>query len=102
MTKIKKKKIKDIEKVLCDLKPLLKEKFKVREIGIFGSFVRGEEKRGSDLDILVEFIEEPSLFRFLELEEYLSKALKIKIDLVMKSVLKPTIGKYILKEVIYL
>lgn len=103
MKKIKrKKKIKNIEKVLHNLKPLLEKKFKVKEIGIFGSYVRGEQKSGSDIDVLVEFTEEPSFFKFLELEDYLSKILKARVDLVMKDVLKPIIGKHILKEVVYL
>jgi len=96
------KKIDTIKTKLKELTPLLKEKFKVKRIGIFGSYLRGEEKKGSDLDILVEFEEEPGLFEFLELEDYLSKILKIKVDLVMKNALKPIIGKHILSEVIYL
>ncbi len=96
------KKIDAIKTKLKELTPLLKERFKVKRIGIFGSYLRGEEKRGSDVDILVEFVEEPGLFGFLELEDYLSKILKSKVDLVMKSALKPIIGKYILNEVIYL
>lgn len=97
------KNLKQMEKKLEELKPLLRERFKVKKIGIFGSYRRGEEKRkGSDLDILVEFEEEPSLFKFLEIEEYLSKILRKKVDLVMKSALKPYIGKHILREVIYI
>ncbi|MEM3505692.1 MAG: nucleotidyltransferase domain-containing protein, partial [Archaeoglobaceae archaeon] len=49
------KNVEEIKKRLEELKPFLKEKFKVKFIGIFGSYVRGEEKKGSDLDILVEF-----------------------------------------------
>lgn len=93
---------KNIKKILRELKPILKERFKVKKIGIFGSYVRNEEKKRSDLDILVEFFEEPSLFEFIELEDYLSKNLNIKVDLVMKSALKPTIRKYILQEVVYI
>lgn len=96
------KKIKEIKKKLEELKPLLREKFKVESIGIFGSYVKYEQKRKSDIDILVEFVEEPSLFEFIELEDYLSKNLGLKVDLVMKSALKPTIGKYILGEVVYI
>ncbi len=95
-------KTEEIKNKLKESTPLLKEKFRVKKIGIFGSYLRGEEKKGSDVDILVEFIEEPGLFKFLELEDYLSKILKTKVDLVMKSALKPIIGKHILREVIYL
>jgi len=66
--------------------------------------VRGEAKEESDLDILVEF--EPdaeiSLLEFVELENYLSDLLGVKVDLVEKSALKPRIGKRILSEVVYL
>ena len=82
--------------------PFLKEKFRVKKIGIFGSYSRGEQQKSSDIDILVEFYEEPSLFEFIRLERFLKNILKIKVDLVMKDSLKPYIGKHILEEVIYL
>ncbi|MBS7247330.1 MAG: nucleotidyltransferase family protein [Candidatus Jordarchaeales archaeon] len=96
------KKIEKMKMKLEELKPLLREKFKVKSIGIFGSYVRGEEKRGSDLDVLVEFDEsaELSLLDFIRLENYLSEELGVKVDLVEKSVLKPRIGKHILEEVV--
>jgi len=95
------KKIEEIRKKLVQYKSELENEFHVKEIGIFGSYVRGEEKKGSDLDILVEFKPAPSLFRFIELEHYLKKILKVKVDLVMKDALKPVIGGRIMKEVIY-
>ena len=96
------KKIEEIKETLIKLKPLLKEKYKIKEIGIFGSYVKNKQKKGSDLDILVEFEEVPSLIEFIEMENFLSDKLKIKVDLVIKKALKPHIGKVILKEVIYL
>lgn len=82
-------------------KPELEQKFKVREIGIFGSYVRGEQKKRSDIDILVEFKEPIGLFKFIELEGHLEKLLGIKVDLVSKKALKPRIGEHIIKEVVY-
>jgi len=96
------KKIEEIKKTLIKLKPFLKEKYKVKEVGIFGSYVKNKQKKRSDLDILVEFEEVPSLIEFIEMENFLSDKLKIKVDLVIKKALKPHIGKVILKEVIYL
>ncbi len=96
-----KKKIKDIEDTLERHKPMLKEKYSVKEIGVFGSYVRGEEKEGSDVDILVDIFDTISLFDFVELEDHLSDLLGVKVDLVMKSALKPRIGKNIKKEVVY-
>ena len=96
------KKIIQINKVLKENYHELQDTFKVKEIGIFGSYARNEQKAKSDVDILVEFREEPSLFKFIRLEDYLNKILSIKVDLVMKSALKPEIGKRILSEVTYL
>jgi len=82
-------------------KPTLQERFKVKEIGIFGSFVRGEETDTSDLDILVELEKPVGLIKFVGLQNYLSDELGEKVDLVMKGALKPRIKKSILSEVVY-
>jgi predicted nucleotidyltransferase len=94
-------KLDEFKDKLEGLKPVLAEKFKVKTIGLFGSYVRGEQKKGSDLDVLVEFFEPISLFRFVELEDFLSQALGVKVDLVMKASLKPRIKESILNEAIY-
>ncbi|MBI4811467.1 MAG: nucleotidyltransferase domain-containing protein, partial [Ignavibacteriales bacterium] len=57
-----------------------------------------KKKKKSDLDILIDFYEKPDFFEYMEIEEFLSRILKTKVDLVMKSALKPHIGKYILQE----
>ncbi len=79
--------------------PELKEEYYVSYIGLFGSYVRGENTPESDLDVLVEFSRTPTIFRFVHLENYLSDSLGVKVDLVMKNALKPNIGKHILNEV---
>jgi predicted nucleotidyltransferase len=79
--------------------PELKEKYHVSYLGIFGSYVRGEQKPESDLDVLVEFSKTPTIFKFVNLENYLSDAPGVKVDLVMKDALKPNIGNYILNDV---
>lgn len=89
-----------IKKKLAIYKPVLAEKYKVKEIGIFGSYVRGEQKQKSDLDLLVDFAESISLIDFIHLENELSGLLGVKVDLVMKTALKPRIGKHILEEVV--
>ncbi len=94
--------IKEIKNRIKSEESFLKEKYQVKKIGIFGSYSRGEQRKSSDIDILVEFHEVPSLFEFLDLEEFLKGVLKIKVDLVMKDSLKPYIGKHILEEVIYI
>jgi len=95
------KTIEDVKNRLEELKPMLRERFKVESIGFFGSYVRGEQKKRSDLDVLVEFYEPISIFQFIELEDLLSEKLGVKVDLVSKKALKPRIGECILKEVIY-
>ncbi|MBH8555338.1 nucleotidyltransferase family protein [Nostocaceae cyanobacterium CENA357] len=83
-------------------KSMLKERYQVRELGIFGSYIRQEQTETSDVDVLVEFSETPSLLKFVNLENYLSDNLGVKVDLVHKSGLKPRIGERILAEVVYL
>lgn len=92
--------IDEIKEIIQKHKEELKEKYSIKEIGIFGSFVRGEVKKDSDVDILVEFEKPIGFFKFLELEEYLSNLIGRKVDLVSKKALKPHIGRYILKEVV--
>jgi predicted nucleotidyltransferase len=96
------KRIEEIKKKLEELKPVLKKKFKVESIGIFGSYVKHQQKRKSDIDILVEFEETAnlSLLDFIGLENYLTQVLGVKVDLVEKNTLKPRIGKHILEEVV--
>ncbi len=82
------------------LLPELEDRFKVRSLAVFGSYVRGEQTDASDLDVLIEFNETPGLLEFIELENYLSDTLGVKVDLVLKSALKPNIEKYILNEAV--
>ena len=89
-----------IKGILAKHKNELCERFKVKTIGVFGSYVRGEQRRKSDVDVLVEFKEPIGFFEFMDLENYLTDLLGIKVDLVSKKALKPHIGKRILEEVI--
>ena len=96
------KTLEEIKNNLQNQKPTLTAKYKVKEIGIFGSYVRGEQQPQSDLDVLVDFEEYPSLLEFVGIEDELSERLGVKVNLVMKSGLKPRIGQRILREVVYL
>ena len=96
------KTLEEIKQWLVQHRSLLQEHYKVRELGIFGSYVRKEQTENSDVDLLVEFSETPSLLKFVNLENYLSDNLGVKVDLVHKSGLKPRIGERILAEVVYL
>ncbi len=81
--------------------PFLKARYHIKRIGIFGSFVRNEQKKGSDLDILVEFETPIGFFEFIRLENELSRTLRHKVDLVSKNAVKPAVKKEILKEIQY-
>jgi hypothetical protein len=102
-----KKAVKNIEEakaVLKEHKAEVVNRYRIREIGIFGSFVRGEQKNRSDIDILVEFDERniPGLLKLIEMEIYFEKLLRKKVDLVIKSGIRPEIKKGILEEVVYI
>ena len=90
-----------INEALASNLSYLKKTYHVEKIGVFGSFSRGEETKSSDIDILIEFSKPISMFRFIELEEFLSKILGRKVDLVSKKALKPRIKEQILREVRY-
>jgi uncharacterized protein len=92
-----------LEKILEILRqqiPMLAERYDVETLEVFGSYVRSEQKKDSDLDVLVTFKEDPSLLTYIAIENYLSDLLGIKVDLVMKDSLKPKIGQQILREAI--
>ena len=91
-----------IKKIIKEHKAEIQEKYFVEKIGVFGSYVKGEQKPESDIDILVEFYKPVDFFEYLELEELLCNALGNRIDLVSIKALKPRIGKYILEEVQFL
>jgi hypothetical protein len=93
----------DISQVIESLRQqiqLLRQRYQVESLSVFGSYVRHEQRPDSDLDVLVTFIEPPSLLKFIELENYLSDNIGVKIDLVMKDSLKPRIGRQILSEAV--
>jgi uncharacterized protein len=96
------KTLEEISQWIMQHKSLLQDQYKVSELGIFGSYVRKEQIETSDVDVLVEFSETPSLLKFINLENYLSDNLGVKVDLVHKAGLKPRLGERILEEVVYL
>lgn len=87
-------------RVLREQMPMPRSQYRVESIGLFGSYVRGDNRPGSDLDVLVTFEEPPCLIGFLRLENHLSDLLGVQADLVMKTALRPRIGQRILAEVV--
>lgn len=102
MKRKERKTLEEIKKILKENQTVLREKFKVKEMGIFGSFVRGEQKKRSDVDILVEFEEVISLLKLAGLENFLTDLIGIKVDVVPKEDIRPELKKRILEEVIRL
>ncbi len=94
--------LKEIDELLKAYKEELYQKYSVVEIGVFGSIVRGEQKKRSDIDILVDFEKVPDLLKFINLERYLSRLLKKKVDLVSKKAIRPELKEMILSEVVYI
>ena len=81
----------DISTRLAQLKPKLEQEYPISELGIFGSYARGEQESDSDLDILVVFDKPVTLFDLVRLENELAEELGIEVDLVTKDSLKPRI-----------
>jgi len=94
--------VEEVKTILKEHKAEVVQRYRVREIGIFGSFVRGEQKRRSDVDILVDYEGVPDLFEFINLERYLQRLLRKKVDLVRKAAIRKELKGRILKEVVYI
>ncbi|MHC1575727.1 MAG: nucleotidyltransferase family protein [Methanosarcinaceae archaeon] len=85
---------------LQEILPGLRQRYPIKYIGVFGSYLRGDQNVSSDLDILVEFNGSITLFGYARLEDELSDELGIKVDLVSKTALKSRISEHILAEVV--
>ena len=90
----------DILTVLGQQQPLLKQRFSVCRIGLFGSCVRSQAVSDSDIDLLVEF-EEPTYDRYMDLKFFLETLFNAKVDLVLADNVKQRLKPYIMREVVY-
>ena len=90
----------EILRLLREEIPQLTDRYHLRSLGVFGSYVSKTQDVKSDLDLLVTFHESPSLLKFIELENLLTDLLGVKVDLVMEDALKPRIGQRVMKEVV--
>ena len=92
----------EITEILRAQKPYLAEKYGVTEIGVFGSYVRGQQRPDSDVDILIELTRPPriSLLGLVALEYYLADTLGVKANIAIKKNLRKRIGRRILSEVV--
>ena len=96
------KELEKIKDILNKHRDELREKYKLAEIGIFGSYIRGEQKKESDLDVLVEFSEPVSLLDLIGAENYISDLIGRKVDLVPREDIRPELKQVILDEVVYI
>lgn len=94
------KTLEEIKKVLDSHRQELKDKYKVKNIGIFGSYVRGEHRAKSDLDVLVEYDSPVSLLQIVALENHLTALLGVKVDLVPRRNIRKELKESILKETV--
>lgn len=97
--------MKDLPTILAALRrlePDLKSRYPLRQIGVFGSYARGEQRPNSDLDIIVDLEPGLTLIDLARLEDELSESLGLPVELAIKDALKPRIEKRILSEAIML
>jgi predicted nucleotidyltransferase len=94
------KNLEEIKKILKKELPYLKEKYKVKKLGIFGSYVRGGNKKRSDIDILVEFKNDADLFDLIGLSSYLEEKIQQKVDIVPWKSIRSEIKRTVLREVV--
>ncbi|MDZ7773190.1 MAG: nucleotidyltransferase family protein [Balneolaceae bacterium] len=92
--------VSDIERQLQELKPVLAHKYKVKEIGVFGSYAKGKQTDTSDIDILVD-LQEPLGWDLIDLKDFLETELNHPIDLVTRNALKEQLKDKILSQTIF-
>ena len=95
------KKLSAIKKIISDHKAFLSDRYKICQIGVFGSFVRGDTHHGSDVDVLVEFSEPISLIQLISLENYLTGIVGVKVDVVPKEDIRKELRDEILGSCVY-
>jgi len=95
------KNLNTIKKILIKNKPEIVQRFHVKKIGVFGSYVRDEQKKKSDVDILVDF-SQPIGLDFIDLGYYLEDILGLKVDLVTPRAIRKQMKPTILREVVFL
>jgi predicted nucleotidyltransferase len=94
--------LEEIMAILRQYLPELREQYKLKSLGVFGSYVHAEQRKRSDLDVLVEFEEAPTLLELSALQRRLTDLVGVKVDLVLRRTLKPAIGEVILSEAVYI
>ncbi len=99
---MKKITLNEIISTLNSLKDVIKKEYKAEIVGVFGSYVRGEQRETSDVDVLVRFFEGASLFDLTGLADFLEERLGIKVDVVPIDTIRKEIKEAVLKEAVYI
>lgn len=95
-----KKSLNEILKELKSILPEIQSRYSVLSIEVFGSYTINRQTSRSDVDLLVTFTKTPGLLKYIELENFISDKLNLKVDLVMKDSIKPSLKNYILPQAI--
>lgn len=95
------KELERIIKILKGLEENVRKEYRAEIVGVFGSYVHGEQKEGSDLDILVRFYEGATLLNFVGLANFLEEELNLKVDIVPVDTVREEIKEQVLKEAVY-
>ncbi len=93
--------LQEIKNTLHQQRDELRDTYNVSNLGIFGSVARGENTDTSDIDILVSFSKPVGMFKFIRLEDHLSKIFGRKVDLVTPRALKLLVKDEVLKDIVY-
>lgn len=96
------KTIEEIKKIIKEYMDVLRDKYAVKEIGLFGSYLKEEQKPTSDIDVLVDFDDGADLISLVGLAMFLEEKLGIKVDVVSKRALRKELKEQVLKEVVSL
>jgi uncharacterized protein len=90
-----------ILKILREKKPDLQKRYPISELGVFGSYARGDYNEKSDIDILVDFNDTIDGFRYIKLAHELEDLFNYKIDIVSRRGIKPRYLPYVEKNLIH-
>ncbi len=96
------KTIEEIISTLNSFREIIRKEYKAEVIGLFGSYVRGEQKETSDIDIIVRFLDDASLLDLVGLADFLEEELKIKVDIVPIDTIRKEIKEDVLREAVYI
>jgi len=94
--------VKEILSILKSLKSEIRQRYKAEVKGIFGSYIRGEQKEGSDIDVLVEFDEGANLLDLTGLSIFLEERLHCRVDVVPEDAIRKELRHDILREAAYI